>query len=229
MENRIRNYFETETMPEPCARRIEESLTAKGKSAGRPRWVRAAAMTAALALVMLVGVHFNSLKVYAEELYDWIVHPMDETVTRPLGMGEDGIYYGYANDATYQLTPDKKGGHATSSDRDGADVVRIKDDRMYFIVNNEEIDITDLCSEETAFVYVLEDQTGILHYFIVGGTADDWGYEEILADPGDGSGLPRMIGGHGFNTQDMDEDLNFIDEAWVTDGYAKIGFPEHFG
>lgn len=51
----------------------------------------------------------------------------------------------------------------------------------------ERTDITDLVDEDTPYVHTYTDGEGVLHYFLVGGTPEDYGWFEGLKAP-DGSG-----------------------------------------
>ena len=46
--------------------------------------------------------------------------------------------------------------------------VSFEDGRMFFIVNDEHIDITDRVSETQPFIYQFADHAGVVHYWIVG-------------------------------------------------------------
>lgn len=56
----------------------------------------------------------------------------------------------------------------------------IRDGRVYFIANAENVDITDLISMETPYTYIYTDQKRITHYIAIGGTADCLGWSEML-------------------------------------------------
>lgn len=62
--------------------------------------------------------------------------------------------------------------------------VKLQEDKMYFIVNDENLDITDLVSTEKAFQYEYEDDEGITHLWLVGllekGNLEHYGYAEYL-------------------------------------------------
>lgn len=61
--------------------------------------------------------------------------------------------------------------------------VEIRDGRMYFIVNGENLDITDQVSQTKAFTYSYEDTQGITHEWVVGLNGDgmeSYGYAEYL-------------------------------------------------
>ena len=63
------------------------------------------------------------------------------------------------------------------------DPVIITDSRMIFIVNNENIDITDQVSEKDAFHYEYVDEEGNIHIWLVGLNSSDktnFGYAEYI-------------------------------------------------
>lgn len=62
--------------------------------------------------------------------------------------------------------------------------VKIQENKMYFVVNDENFDITDLVSAEKAFQYEYEDDEGITHVWLVGllekGNLEHYGYAEYM-------------------------------------------------
>lgn len=61
--------------------------------------------------------------------------------------------------------------------------VKIDDGKIYFVVNDEKIDITDKISETTAFEYEYTDDEGNTHILLVGLNSDnikDYGYAEYI-------------------------------------------------
>ena len=61
--------------------------------------------------------------------------------------------------------------------------VEIRDGRMYFIVNGENIAITDQVSQSKAFTYQYVDNQGITHDWVVGLNSENienYGYAEYL-------------------------------------------------
>ena len=61
--------------------------------------------------------------------------------------------------------------------------VKIDDGKIYFVVNDERIDITDKISETTAFEYEYTDDEGNTHIWLVGLNSDnikDYGYAEYI-------------------------------------------------
>ena len=69
---------------------------------------------------------------------------------------------------------------------DLTDPVMISDNRMFFVVNDENIDITDQISQQEAFHYEYDDEDGNTHIWLVGLTSDDpenYGYAEYIMSP----------------------------------------------
>ena len=62
--------------------------------------------------------------------------------------------------------------------------VSLENGRMYFIVNDEQIDITDQVSETEPYIYRYTDEEGVLHYWIIGKNGpelENYGYAEYLS------------------------------------------------
>lgn len=63
---------------------------------------------------------------------------------------------------------------------DITDIFSSEDGRLYFIGNGEHEDITDLISEDKAYVYsYIHPERNKVHYIIAGGGVDDFGYAEL--------------------------------------------------
>ena len=64
--------------------------------------------------------------------------------------------------------------------------VSFEDGHMFFIVNDEHIDITDQVSETQPYIYQFTDAEGVLHYWIIGKNgpeSEHYGYAEYLHPP----------------------------------------------
>ncbi|MBR2047076.1 MAG: hypothetical protein IKC09_06640 [Oscillospiraceae bacterium] len=216
MERNIREYFENETMPEDTVRRIEDSLRKP-----RPSTAPLLRMAAVFAVVLLaVGLFLSTdLMEVCADVFDIPIHTQKPEATEPLGQMETEIYVSYGGivggegekiDAYISLAPNT------------GIPAEVIDGRLYFTANAEHIDITDLCSEETAYVYALQDNTGVQHYFIIGGTPEDWGYQIFLKVPGmDICGGWICGGSAGATTRASDWKYR----QWAHDGQAKVGHP----
>ena len=97
-----------------------------------------------------------------------------------------------------------------------AEPVCLEDDRMFCIVNDEHIDITDQISETKAFIYQFTDSEGVIHYWIVGKNGPElwhYGYAEYV-QPSEGD----WIRGYVART-------NKNEAPWLDNAREEIGFP----
>ena len=217
MERNIKEYFDTETMPEELTRQIEGALTAQTVPARRPRFVRGAAVAATLALVLLFAFSGPVTTAFAE-VYDFFIHPQNPGVTESLGRWGDDWVVSYGGIMSNDTGFIKNGIYVAPNT---ASPIAVEDCRLYFIANGERLDITDVCSEETAYVYVLQDNTGIRHYFIIGGTPDSPGYQIFLQIPGGEYGGWVCGGAAGIVTNAS----GWMIREWVYDGQHQVGHP----
>ena len=215
MEQEILHSFEAETMPEHLTRRIEARLTNSAGKSSRPVWIRAAAIAASLALAVLLACSGHITTAFAD-FYDFIVRTQNSGVTEPLGRVDENTI------VSYMGIIDKESGDITSMYTVGPNTeipIEVEDGRLFFVANGEHMDITDLCSEEEAFVYMLQDNTGIHHYFIVGGTPESPGYQIFLQIPGTEMGGWVCGGSEGVTTAES----GWLIRPWAQDGKEKVG------
>lgn len=213
MEQKIHDYFENETMPQDCARQIEAALECV-PAPRRSGWIRALAAAAMVVLALTVCFR-NEITTAFAEVYDYIVRPQNPEVTDPLGLVGEDIYvsYGLVNGNLDMMI--------LISSNSGP-ICQVREGRLYFVANGEDMDITDLCSEEEAFVYALVDNTGVIHYFIVGGEPENWGYQLFVYDPEKDSGSCWVCGG---GMGHVTKESGWEERPWVQDGREKVGHP----
>lgn len=58
----------------------------------------------------------------------------------------------------------------------------VSDNRLYFVLDDTRIDITDKCSDSTCFRYDMTDSNGYTHIIFVGGDIDSVGWAEFVFD-----------------------------------------------
>ena len=82
----------------------------------------------------------------------------------------------------------------------------------------ERVDITDQVDEETPYVWTQRQEDGSIHYVIVGGTPEDYGWFEGMKFP-DGSG-----GGSGvFHSRtDLSQAEQLEEPDWYTAGREQV-------
>ena len=112
-------------------------------------------------------------------------------------------------------------GSGTVTMTDGLDeegnptIVSLEEGRLWFVAAGQREDITDLVDENTPYVYTI-DENGALHYFIVGGTPEDYGWFEGVTFP-DGSG-----GGSGIAHSRTDLPADTPTPVWWTNGEEQV-------
>ncbi|MDY4834580.1 MAG: hypothetical protein SO181_05440 [Frisingicoccus sp.] len=101
-----------------------------------------------------------------------------------------------------------------------ADPVKIVNGRMYFIVNNEYIDITDHVSQTEAYAYDYVDMDGNTHYWFIGLNGEElgnYGYGEYIKDSNG-----AWAGGYSARTN-IEEDGSVPE--WLERGKESINCP----
>ena len=92
------------------------------------------------------------------------------------------------------------GGYGTVTMSDGYDedgnptVIALEEGRLWFVADGQRLDVTDQIDDETPYVHTRVDEQGNLHYWIVGGTTEDYGWFEGVKLPngsGGGGGIPH--------------------------------------
>ena len=93
--------------------------------------------------------------------------------------------------------------------------VEIRQDRVFFILNEEDIDITDEISEDTFYQYEYTDENGNKQIIIIGGTIENIGFNVYLFN-GDG----ELLGSSGqYNP--IDDEGN--KPKWLEKADKEIG------
>ena len=115
-------------------------------------------------------------------------------------------------------------GSATVVMSDGLDdsgrptIIALEEGRLWFVATGERIDVTDLVDEATPYVWTQRQEDGSLHYILVGGTPEDYGWYEGVEFP-DGSG-----GGSGFlhSRVDLSQTEKLEEPDWYTAGREQV-------
>ena len=105
-------------------------------------------------------------------------------------------------------------------------IIALEEGRLWFVAGEERVDVTDLVDEETPYVWTQWMEDGSLHYIIVGGTPEDYGWSEGMKFPdgsGGGSGILHSREDIPFEefTQDPDwyrAGLEQVEELWEERG-----------
>lgn len=102
--------------------------------------------------------------------------------------------------------------------------VTLDNETLYYIVDGEKIDITNLISDKVAYIGEYVDEQQITHKFIIGGEAKDesFGYEENLFDSNG-----EFLGSSGYSGSKVEGFGGEDKPVWLVDGRQKIGRSEY--
>ena len=93
---------------------------------------------------------------YGEKIY-----PLLTTVDAAIGNGSETVYIS-----------------AGSYENGGNGIIELEEGRLWFLVEGQRLDITDQVDEKTPYVWTRWERNGDLHYVLVGGTPEDYGWAE---------------------------------------------------
>lgn len=116
------------------------------------------------------------------------------------------------------------GGYGTVTMSDGYDeqgnptVIALEEGRLWFVADGQRLDVTDQVDDDTPYVHTAVDEQGNLHYWIVGGTPEDYGWFEGVKLP-DGTG-----GGGGIlhSRTDLTQAEELAEPGWYQLGKEQV-------
>lgn len=208
MQNQFREIYDQVRMPEECSQRIEQAMQNKAKSGSRrkpgcwqmPRLAAAQVFALTIAALFLLA---------------------DGTVYACTGVGIISRAVSFAGNAVFTNGIDEDGNNVATGTFDTANALapaELKDGRLWFTANGECIDITDQVSEDKAYTYEYRDDQGMIHYLIVGGDPESFGYAEFMYDE---TQHPGWVGGY-FQGGKVGESVN---PGWLKNAKEKLGIP----
>lgn len=159
------------------------------KRKGRKVLVLAAALAACLALAGWT---------YGERIYQFI-SGSQVTISGSAGMGSGTVTLSDGLDENGDPT-----------------IITLEEGRLWFVAGDQRVDVTDQVDEETPYIWTQWLEDGSLHYIVVGGTPEDYGWFEGVTAP-DGSG-----GGSGILHSRTDLPNEPMDPTWYTAGKAQV-------
>lgn len=93
--------------------------------------------------------------------------------------GLPGKIYGFATGGRGVVIPGGEAWYDIDIEEGPASPAEVRDGRLWFIADGQEIDITDLVDENTPYIYARTDvDSGERGYIIVGGTPENFGFAE---------------------------------------------------
>lgn len=229
MEKLIKNAFNDAVMPNSCSERIEKALTSNTK---KPRHVwRLLSAVAAACLLVVIMIAGNpgiakALEIKVAEIAAYFGFSGNVTSTYRSDDGNYTIVKGRTPEGYNYAT----GSYDTGSTPGWLSEVN---GRLYFTGNQENIDITDLISNDDAFTYSYTDSRGILHYIAVGGVYDpdpelndigwgEWMRKALEVEANPDAIYAGWIGGYGSNHWNNETDDYY---GWYASALEIMNIP----
>ena len=191
-------YEDTEFMPEEeilvDTEHIKQEVmkTVKGKRrTSRRAAIVAAALCACLALVGWT---------YGERIYQFI-SGSQVTISGSAGMGSGTITMSDGLDENGDPT-----------------IISLENGRLWFVADGQRVDVTSQVNENTPYVWTQWEKNGGLHYIIVGGTPEDYGWFEGIELPGDSGGGSGML----HSREDIPWEEFVQDPDWYRAGLSQV-------
>lgn len=197
MKKQLKDMFAQVTMPEETEEKIRSAMRHTGGKARKTIWRTMVAAAAVLALVFVV-----TPRAWAA-VEDWVVK-----------------YFFPGSDLTIYEQTDANGnvvGIAGVVDTEAPAFARMVNGRLYFLGNNEKIDITDEITEEKPYFYTYVDDYGLTHAMAVGysGTLENYGIYEFIWEDVDGTRDWVTGTGRNFLSSETETRYPWVDIVWA--------------
>lgn len=198
MKDKVKEMYEDVKMPEECVQRIYSAVQKKpGKK--KNAWVgKVAAAAAMLALVLSLSPQVRAA--------------VNDLVVR---------YFFPDSGLTIYEETDENGEvvRVVAVDTESEAFAQMRGDRLYFIGNGEEIDVTDEIKEDKPYYYTYTDGYGLTHYMVIGysGSLDNFGIYEFLRENKEGQkDWEGWSNGSGRNFLDPETEKRYpwVDIVW---------------
>lgn len=202
MKEQVRDMFSEITMPKETEQKILAAVSRRRKKPQTPFVRSIATLAAVLALVILVSPTARAA------VENWVVK-----------------YFFPGSDLTIYEQTDKSGnvtGVVGVVDTEAPPFARMVNGRLYFLGNNEKIDITEEITEEKPYFYTYVDDYGLTHAMAVGysGTIENYGiYEFIWEETG---GEQDWVTGTGRNFLSNETQTRY---PWVDIVWEELDIP----
>ena len=174
--------------------KVKETVLAQvrqKKRKGRTVLMLAAALAACLALAGWT---------YGERIYQFI-SGSQVTIREIAGMGSGTITMSDGLDENGDPT-----------------IISLENGRLWFVADGQRVDVTSQVNENTPYVWTQWEKNGGLHYIIVGGTPEDYGWFEGIELPGDSGGGSGML----HSREDIPWEEFVQDPDWYRAGLSQV-------
>ena len=197
MKEQVKEMFAQVTMPEETEKKIRSAMVTAGPAARKPVGRRLATAAAVLLLVFFISPQARAA------VEGWVVK-----------------YFFPGSDLTIYEQTDASGnvvGIAGVVDTEAPPFARMVNGRLYFLGNNEKIDITDEITEEKPYFYTYVDDYGLTHAMAVGysGTLENYGIYEFIWEDVDGTRDWVTGTGRNFLSSETETRYPWVDIVWA--------------
>lgn len=97
-------------------------------------------------------------------------------------------------------------------------IISLENGRLWFVADGQRVDVTSQVNENTPYVWTQWEKNGGLHYIIVGGTPEDYGWFEGIELPGDSGGGSGML----HSREDIPWEEFVQDPDWYRAGLSQV-------
>ena len=97
-------------------------------------------------------------------------------------------------------------------------IISLENGRLWFVADGQRVDVTSQVNENTPYVWTQREKNGGLHYIIVGGTPEDYGWFEGIELPGDSGGGSGMF----HRRKDVPWEEFVQDPDWYRAGLSQV-------
>lgn len=196
MKEQVKAMFEQVTMPQETAQKIRSAMDDAGRRKQKPVCRSLATAAAVLALVLVLSPQARAA------VEGWVVK-----------------YFFPESDLTIYEQTDAGGnvvGIAGVVDTEAPPFARMVNGRLYFLGNNEKIDITDEITEEQPYFYTYVDDYGLTHAMAVGysGSIENYGIYEFIWEEAGGTRDWVTGTGRNFLSPETETRYPWVDLVW---------------
>lgn len=196
MKEQVRDMFSEITMPEETEQKVLAAVSRRRKKPQTPFVRSIVTLAAVLALVILVSPTARAA------VENWVVK-----------------YFFPGSDLTIYEQTDESGnvtGIVGVVDTEAPPFARMVNGRLYFLGNNEKIDITEEITEEKPYFYTYVDDYGLTHAMAVGysGTIENYGIYEFIWEETGGERDWVTGTGRNFLSNETETRYPWVDIVW---------------
>lgn len=202
MKEQVKDMYTQVTMPEKTKEKILTAMHQGGRKKRLPVWRGLASAAAVVALVLLISPPARAA------VEDWVVK-----------------YFFPGSDLTIYEQTDENGnvtGVVGVVDTEAPPFARMVNGRLFFLGNNEKIDITEEITEEKPYFYTYVDDYGLTHAMAVGysGSIENYGIYEFIWEDVDGQ--RDWVTGSGRNFLNIETEARY---PWVDLVWEELDIP----